>query len=158
MTILEEKTTSGCVEKITSLGLFDIFANNAAQAEEKLNKLGEVILQECLSNQDKIAAFNQVWNLVESMYVSKGGNAENTFFVMAKNAFQQTVIGGIKNNISDLFERHVRKCIKEFMVGLAKFGAMIGRLAMKNHDDFIFALKVFGKEIVPMMIKCYTPF
>jgi len=70
----------------------------------------------------------------------------------------QSYMGAFVETVATGAQKQSEKCVKEFMVGLSKFGVMISRLGMGQHDDFHNSMVVFSKEIFPMLLKCYTPF
>lgn len=69
-----------------------------------------------------------------------------------------TQFENMKDQVAQLGNTMANKCVKEFMQGVAKFGVLVGRLAIGKNDDSFKALTNLAWETLPMVIKCYTPF
>jgi hypothetical protein len=115
-------------------------------------------LKLCQGSDDQKKIMINLWANLKNEFSVIHSHAQVAPFTKSISQKLQSYMGDFVTMLSEGAKNQSEKCIKEFMVGLSKFGIMIARLGMGEHDDFSNSMLAFNKEIFPMLLKCYTPF
>ena len=157
--LFKDNLLAGCEQSLRDMDFYKKFASSITGADLKqATDLTGQALNICQGSDDQKKIMINLWANLKNEFSVIHEHPQVAPFTKSIAQKLQSYMGDFVTMLSEATRKQSEKCIKEFMFGLSKFGIMIARLGMGEHDDFSKSMMVFNKEIFPMLLKCYTPF